>query len=75
MKNLKNITYCLGWKIYRSIEGIFINQYKYIKDLIALARLEHSTLIDTQLEINVKSSKNEGELISETTYINSSSKA
>lgn len=64
MKDLGNLTYFLGLEVHRSSEGIYIHQYKYTKDLIALARLEDSTIINTQLEINVKYLKDDDDLLS-----------
>ena len=48
---------------------IFFNQHKYTKDLIALVGLENSTPMDTLLEMNVKFSNKDGELLlNSTTY-------
>ncbi|KAH9660146.1 protein kinase domain-containing protein [Citrus sinensis] len=67
MKDLGNLTYFLGLEVYHSSESIYVHQHKYTKDLIALARLEDSTVINTPLEINVKYSKDDGDLLSDPT--------
>lgn len=67
MKDLGPLQYFLGLEILTSPYGIFINQHKYIKDLITLAHLENSTPVDTPLEINVKYLKDYGTLLSDPT--------
>ena len=69
MKDLGHLTYFLSLDVHCSADGIFVNQHKYTKDLISLAGLENSSPVDTPLEINVKYSKDDGELLScPTTY-------
>ncbi|KAH9771155.1 protein kinase domain-containing protein [Citrus sinensis] len=67
IKDLGNLIYFLGLEVHRSSEGIYVHQHKYTKDLIALARLEDSTIKNTPLEINVKYSKDDGDLLSDPT--------
>jgi hypothetical protein len=43
--------------------GIFLNQHKYAQDLISLASLQDSSLMDTPIEVNVKYSSEEGDLL------------
>lgn len=62
-KDLGNLTYFLSRQIHTSNKGIFINQYKYTKDLIALAYLENSTLVDTPLKVNVKYCKDDSDIL------------
>ncbi|RDX67713.1 Copia protein, partial [Mucuna pruriens] len=50
MKELGHLTYFLGLEVHYHLEGIFLNQQKYIQDLIQLAGLTNSTPIDTSLE-------------------------
>ena len=64
-KDLGTLTYFQGLEVHPSTSGISINQHKYTKDLIALAWLENSTPVDTPLKVNVKYSKDEGELLSD----------
>ncbi|RDX70851.1 putative mitochondrial protein, partial [Mucuna pruriens] len=52
MKELGHLTYFLGLEVHYHLEGIFLNQQKYIQDLIQLAKLTNFTLIDTSLEVN-----------------------
>ncbi|KAL6323418.1 hypothetical protein AAG906_038987 [Vitis piasezkii] len=47
--------------------GIFVNQHKYIQDLITLASLEDTSSVDTPMEINVKYRKDEGDLLDDPT--------
>ena len=67
MKDLGTLTYFRGLEVHPSTSGIFSNQHNYTEDLIALARLENSTPVDTPLEVNVKYRKDEGELLSDPT--------
>lgn len=54
MKDLGPIQHFLGLEIHRSPQGIFINQHKYTKESIALARFENYSFVGTSLEVNVK---------------------
>ena len=47
IKDLGNLTYFLGLEVHTSAQGTFINQYKYTKDMIAMAQLENSTPVNT----------------------------
>lgn len=40
---------------------MFLHQHKYTEDLISLACLTSSTLVDTPLEVNVKHHHDEGD--------------
>ncbi|XP_022871118.1 uncharacterized protein LOC111390330 [Olea europaea var. sylvestris] len=60
MKDLGQLTYFLRLKVHHQPNGIFLNQHKYIQDLIALAGLEKSSSVDTPMEVNVKYRKDEG---------------
>jgi hypothetical protein len=46
---------------------IFLNQHKYTHDLISLADLQDSSLVDTPMEVNVKCRSEEGDLLSDPT--------
>ncbi|XP_060668454.1 uncharacterized mitochondrial protein AtMg00810-like [Ziziphus jujuba] len=67
MKDLGILTYFLGLEVHHSDRGIFVNQHKYTHDLIALAGLENSTPMDTPLEVNVKYSQTDGDLLPDPT--------
>ncbi|XP_060669987.1 retrovirus-related Pol polyprotein from transposon RE1 isoform X4 [Ziziphus jujuba] len=67
MKDLGILTYFLGLEVHHSDRGIFVNQHKYTHDLIALAGLENSTPVDTPLEVNVKYSQTDGDLLPDPT--------
>ncbi|KAL8089378.1 hypothetical protein AgCh_038990 [Apium graveolens] len=46
-------------------QGIFLNQHKYVQDLVELVRLKGSNSVEIPMEINVKYSREEGELLSD----------
>ena len=43
--------------------GIFLNQHKYVQEIITLARLQDGRSVDTPLEVNVKCRRDEGEFL------------
>ena len=49
--------------MHRSPFGISLNQHKYASDLVAIARLQEATSVDTPIELNVKLRKEEGNLL------------
>lgn len=63
MKDLGHLTYFLGLEIHSRDHGLFLNQHKYIQDLIELAGLKDATAVDTSMEVNVKYRKDEGKLL------------
>ena len=65
MKDLGQLTHFLGLEVWAS--GIFMNQHKYIQDLITLAGLEDTSSVDTLMEVNVKYRKEEGDLLDDPT--------
>ena len=67
MKNLGQLTYFLGLEVHYRSHGLFVNQHKYIQDLITLASLENTSYVDTPMEVNVKYRKDEGDLLGEPT--------
>jgi hypothetical protein len=67
MKDLGQLTYFLGLEVHHRAKGIFVNQHKYIQDLITLAGLEDTSSVDTPMEVNVKYRKNEGDLLDDPT--------
>lgn len=66
-KDLGQLTYFLGLEVHHRANGIFVNQHKYIQDLITLAGLEDTSSVDTPMEVNVKYRKNEGDLLDDPT--------
>ena len=42
---------------------MFLNEHKYIQDLIELAGLKDAIVVDTPMEVNAKYRKDEGELL------------
>ena len=67
MKDLSQLTYFLGLEVHYRSHGLFVNQHKYIQDLITLAGLEDTSSVDTPMEVNVKYRKDEGDLLDEPT--------
>ena len=67
MKDLGQLTYFLGLEVHYRSHGLFVNQHKYIQDLITLAGLEDTSSVDTPMEVNVKYRKDEGDLLEEPT--------
>ena len=64
MKDLGQLTYFLGLEVHYRSHGLFVNQHKYIQDLITL---EDTSFVDTPMEVNVKYKKDEGDLLDEPT--------
>ena len=62
MKDLGQLTYFLGLEVHHRPNGIFVNQYNYIQDLITLAGLEDTFSVDTPIKLNVKYRIDEGDL-------------
>jgi hypothetical protein len=71
MKDLGQLTYFLGLEVHHRPNGIFVNQHKYIQDLITLAGLEDTSSVDTPMEVNVKYRKDEGDLLDDPTLYRS----
>lgn len=67
MKDLRHLTYFLDLEVRRRSQGIFLNQDKYIQDLVALARLTDTTSVDRPMKINVKYRSDEGDLLEDFT--------
>ena len=63
MKDLGHLTYFLGLEVHSRDHGLFLNQHKYIQDLIGLTSLKDAIVVDTPMEVNVKYRKDEGELL------------
>ena len=63
MKDLGQLTYFLGLEVHYRSHGLFMNQHKYIQDLITLAGLEDNSSVDTPMEVNVKYRKDKGDLL------------
>lgn len=67
MKDLGQLTYFLGLEVHHQPQGIFLNQHKYIMDLVQLGGLTNTNSVDTPMEINVKYRRDEGELLEDPT--------
>ncbi|XP_068649792.1 uncharacterized mitochondrial protein AtMg00810-like [Aristolochia californica] len=52
MKDLGQLTYFLGLEVHHKPNGIFLNQHKYIQDLITLAGLEDTSSVATPIEVS-----------------------
>ncbi|CAN1239948.1 Retrovirus-related Pol polyprotein from transposon TNT 1-94, partial [Linum grandiflorum] len=68
LKELGHLSYFLGLEIQRSPKGIFVNQKKYIVDLLADAGCAECSPCSTPMEMNLKLSKDEGEALSDPTF-------
>jgi len=68
MKDLGRLNYFLGLEVRYAPTGIFVNQHKYIHDLIALASLTKSTSVDTPMELDVKFRRDGGVLLEDPTF-------
>lgn len=55
-------------EIYYQSNGIFLNQHKYVHDLISLAVLEDNSLVSTPMDVNVKYKKGEGIFLNDPTF-------
>ncbi|XP_022874314.1 uncharacterized protein LOC111393155 [Olea europaea var. sylvestris] len=71
MKDLGQLTYFLGLEVHHWANGIFLNQHKYVQDLIAFAGLEDFSSVDTPMELNVKYRKDERNLLDDPTLYHS----
>ena len=63
MKDLGPSHYFLGLEVHQSPKSLFVNQHKYTSDLIELADLHDSSPVDTPIEVNLKLSKDNGDLL------------
>lgn len=54
MKILGTLTNFLQLEIQKSSRGIHVHQRKYAEELLALAHLTDSRIVDTPLELNIK---------------------
>jgi len=67
MKDLGQFKQFLGLEFHHRANGIFVNQHKYIQDLITMAGLKDTSFVDTPMEVNVKYRKDEGDLLDDPT--------
>lgn len=65
VKDLGSLRYFLGLELHPTSSGILLNQQKYAHDLISLAGLESCNSVLTPLEVNLKLSKDEGEILTD----------
>eukprot|EP00268_Persea_americana_P040628 TRINITY_DN40409_c0_g2_i1.p1 TRINITY_DN40409_c0_g2~~TRINITY_DN40409_c0_g2_i1.p1 ORF type:complete len:115 (+),score=12.36 TRINITY_DN40409_c0_g2_i1:50-394(+) len=63
MKDLGPLHYFLGLEVHQSPQGLFLNQHKYTSDIIELADLHDSSPVDTPIKVNLKLSKDDGDLL------------
>ena len=52
MKDFGHLSYFLGLEITHSTDGLYITQAKYASDLLSLAGLTDSKIVDTPVELN-----------------------
>lgn len=58
--HIGQLTYFLGLEVHSTTSSIFLHQHEYTQDLIWLAGLQDSSLVDTPLKMNVKYHIEEG---------------
>jgi hypothetical protein len=66
-KDISHLTYILSLEVHSLSTGVFLDQHKYVQDLITLASLAETSSVDTPLEMNVKHRKAKGDLPSNPT--------
>ena len=69
MSMMGELNFFLGLQIKQSKEGIFINQSKYIKDILKKFEMEHSKTMGTPMSSSIKLDKDEnGKVVDITKY-------
>lgn len=63
IKDLGHVRYLLGMEVTKKKDGYFLNQQKYILDLIQINEMKNAMEVETLLKPNKKLSKFEGKLI------------
>ena len=53
MKDLRYLSYLLGFEITYSTDGLYITQTKYVSKLLSQAGLTDSKTVDTPVKLNV----------------------
>ncbi|CAN0871895.1 Retrovirus-related Pol polyprotein from transposon TNT 1-94 [Linum grandiflorum] len=71
LKELGDASYFLGLEISRSEAGLFVNQRKYIADLLEAAQYSDFRPCTTPMEQNLKMSRDNGELLEDQTFYRS----
>jgi len=66
-KDISHLTYILSLEVHSLSNGVFLDQHKYVQDLITLASLAETSSVDTPLEMNVMHRKAKGDLPSNPT--------
>ena len=59
MNMIRELTFFLGLQVKQTKEGTFINQAKYVKDLLKKFRLETSKPFSTPMSTSTKLDKDE----------------
>ena len=54
MEDLGPLTYFMALEVYQSKKGLVLDQHKYAMYLVEMVGLQHSTPVDTPLEVNIK---------------------
>lgn len=71
IKDLGHLTCFFSLEVHTALHGIFLNQQKYIQDLIMLTDLSQASFVGTPLEFNVKYRKDKGDILPNLLYIGS----
>lgn len=54
MKDFGHLAYFLGLEIHNAQKGLFVNQHKYLKDLVTFTSIRASEKADTPMEFETK---------------------
>lgn len=63
LKNMGEIKFFLGLQVARSSKGIFVSQHFYTLQLLEKAGQLGSKVVTTPIELNLRLSKHEGDLV------------
>lgn len=65
MKDFGEARYLLGLKVHQTSKGLFVNQRKYLNEIVERTNLQYSTTVSTPMKVNLKLHKDDGELLSD----------
>ncbi|XP_068667711.1 uncharacterized mitochondrial protein AtMg00810-like [Aristolochia californica] len=63
MKDFGQLTYFLGLEVHQPPNSIFLNQHKYIQEIITLGGFQFKYSVASPMEVNVKYKKDEEDLL------------
>lgn len=71
MKDMGDIHYFLGIQVHHTKDGLFMNQSKYVHDLLVIAGMQDSAPMPTPLPMKLDKLQGQDELFSEPSYFRS----